>query len=82
MEITRTTDDAQTTLGNGLAGHAGVALQEVLDVGYGTGSTMLAVARESTPASFRRATALPHAFAPARFDMILSRFGAMCFKGS
>ena len=31
MEITRTTDDEQTTLWNGLAGHAWVALQEVLD---------------------------------------------------
>ena len=133
MEITHTTDDEQTTLGNGLAGHAGVALQEVfdpmfkpledllvdavfagsgrrvLDVGYGTGSTALAVARllgatgrcigidmsdpmitaaracaarESTPASFLHATAPTHAFAPARFDMIRSRFGGMCFKGS
>ena len=128
MEITRTTDDEQTTLWNGLAGHAWVALQEVLDqmfkpledllvdavfagsgrrvldVGYGTGSTALAVARllgatgrcigidmsdpmitaarESTLASFRRATAPTHAFAPARFDMLLSRFGGMFFKGS
>jgi len=128
MEITRTTDDEQTTLGNGLAGHAGVALQEVLDpmfklledllvdavfagagrrvldVGYGTGSTPLAVAQrlgatgrcigvdmsepmitaaqESTPASFCRATAPTHAFAPARVNMLRSRSGAMCFKGS
>jgi 2-polyprenyl-3-methyl-5-hydroxy-6-metoxy-1,4-benzoquinol methylase len=133
MEITRTTDDEQTTLWNGLAGHAWVALQEVfdpmfkpledllvdavfagsgrrvLDVGYGTGSTALAVARllgatgrcigidmsdpmitaaracaarESTPASFLHATAPTHAFAPARFDMIRSRFGVMFFEGS
>jgi hypothetical protein len=39
-------------------------------------------ARESTPAGFLRANAPTHAFAPARFDMIRSRFGAMCFKGS
>jgi trans-aconitate methyltransferase len=128
MEITRTTDDEQTTLWNGLAGHAWVALQQVLDqmckpledllvdavfagsgrrvrdVGYGTGSTTLAVARllgatgrcigidisdpmitaarESTPASFLRANAPTHAFAPAHFDMIMSRFGVMFFKGS
>ena len=133
MEITRTTDDEQTTRWNGLAGPAGVALPEVhdsmckpledrlvdavfakagrrvLDVGYGTGSPTLAVAqllgaagrcigidmsepmitaargraaRERTPASFRRASAPTHAFAPARFDMIRSRFGGMCFKGS
>jgi hypothetical protein len=31
MESTCTTDDEQTTLWNGLAGHAWVALQEVLD---------------------------------------------------
>jgi ubiquinone/menaquinone biosynthesis C-methylase UbiE len=133
MEITRTTDDEQTTLWNGLAGHAWVALQEVLDqmfkpledllvdavfagsgrrvldVGYGTGSTTRAVARrlgatgrcigidisdpmitaararaarESTPASFLRANAQTHAFAPARFDMIMSRFGVIFFKRS
>ena len=133
MEITRTTDDAQTTRGNGLAGHTWVALQEVLDQrfkpledllvdavfagsgrrvrdgGSGTGSTTLAVARllgapgrcigidmsdpmipaararaarESTPASFLRANAPIHAFAPARFDRIMSRFGVMFFKGS
>jgi 2-polyprenyl-3-methyl-5-hydroxy-6-metoxy-1,4-benzoquinol methylase len=119
MEITHTTDDEQTTLWHGFAGHAWVALQEVLDqmfkpfedllvdavfagsgrrvldVGYGTGSTTLAVvrllgatgrcigidvsepmitavqahaARESMPASFLRANAPTHAFAPARFD--------------
>jgi len=128
MEITRTTDDEQTTLWHGLAGHAWVAVQEVLDqrfkpledllvdavcagsgrrvldVGYGTGSTtravarrlgatgrcigidmsdpMITAARESTPASFLRANAQTHAFAPARFDMIMSRFGVMFFKGS
>ena len=78
----------------------------VLDVGCGTGSTTLAVARllgekgrcvgidisepmltaararaerESTPASFVRANAQDHAFEPASFDMIISRFGVMFF---
>jgi ubiquinone/menaquinone biosynthesis C-methylase UbiE len=81
----------------------------VLDVGCGTGSTMLAVARllgakgrcigidisdpmiaaararaerESTPASFIRANAQIHAFEPASFDMIISRFGVMFFDDS
>ena len=83
--------------------------RQVLDVGCGTGSTTLTVARrlgaegrcvgidisepmitaararaarESTPASFLRANAPTHAFAPARFDMIMSRFGVMFFKRS
>ncbi|RKH21152.1 class I SAM-dependent methyltransferase [Corallococcus sp. CA047B] len=78
----------------------------VLDVGCGTGSVLLAVARrlgargrclgvdisepmiaaararaesEGTPASFIRANAQSHAFEPAGFDMILSRFGVMFF---
>ena len=78
----------------------------VLDVGCGTGSTTLAIARrlgakgrcigidisepmltagqaraerESTRASFIRANAQDHAFEPATFDMILSRFGVMFF---
>lgn len=78
----------------------------VLDVGCGTGSTTLAVARrlgakgrgtgidisepmiaaarvraerERAPASFIRANAQTHAFEPASFDMILSRFGVMFF---
>jgi ubiquinone/menaquinone biosynthesis C-methylase UbiE len=78
----------------------------VLDVGCGTGSTTLAVARllgakgrcigidisdpmiaaararaeqETTPASFIRANAQIHAFEPASFDMIISRFGVMFF---
>jgi SAM-dependent methyltransferase len=81
----------------------------VLDVGCGTGSTTLAVARrlgakgrcigidisdpmiaaararaerESTPASFIRANAQNHAFEPASFDMIISRFGVMFFDDS
>jgi len=81
----------------------------VLDVGCGTGSTTLAVARllgakgrcigidisdpmiaaararaerESTPASFVRANAQIHAFEPASFDMIISRFGVMFFDDS
>ncbi len=79
---------------------------QVLDVGCGTGSTTLAVARlfgaqgrclgidisepmlaaardraerEGTPASFLRANAQIHAFEPASFDMIISRFGVMFF---
>ena len=78
----------------------------VLDVGCGTGSTTLAVARllgtkgrctgidisdpmiaaawvraerESTPANFIRADAQTHAFEPASFDTIISRFGVMFF---
>jgi len=78
----------------------------VLDVGCGTGSTTLAVARllgakgrcigidisdpmiaaararaeqETTPASFICANAQIHAFEPASFDMIISRFGVMFF---
>src|SRR5690349_15766118 len=81
----------------------------VLDVGCGTGSTTLAVARrlgptgrckgidisepmlaaararaarEGVPASFIRADAQVHAFAPASFDMIISRFGVMFFEDS
>ncbi|OJH42013.1 class I SAM-dependent methyltransferase [Cystobacter ferrugineus] len=80
--------------------------RQVLDVGCGTGSTTLAIARqlgaegrcigidisdpmitsararaerESTPASFIRANAQNHAFEPASFDMIISRFGVMFF---
>jgi ubiquinone/menaquinone biosynthesis C-methylase UbiE len=78
----------------------------VLDVGCGTGSTTLALARllgakgrsigidisdamiaaarsraerESTPASFICADAQAHAFEPASFDAIISRFGVMFF---
>lgn len=78
----------------------------VLDVGCGTGSTTLAVARwlgakghcvgldisepmiaaarvraerETTPASFIHANAQSHAFEPASFDQIISRFGVMFF---
>jgi SAM-dependent methyltransferase len=81
----------------------------VLDVGCGTGSTTLAVARllgakgrcvgidisdpmiaaararaerERTPAGFIRANAQTHAFDPASFDMIISRFGVMFFDDS
>ncbi|CAN7649342.1 class I SAM-dependent methyltransferase [Variovorax sp. LjRoot130] len=80
--------------------------QQVLDVGCGTGSTTLAVARllgatghcigvdisdpliaaararaerEDTPTSFIRADAQIHAFEPASFDLIMSRFGVMFF---
>ncbi|MFY0524622.1 class I SAM-dependent methyltransferase [Archangium gephyra] len=80
--------------------------RQVLDVGCGTGSTTLAVARllgakgrctgidisepmitaararaerDGTPASFIRANAQNHAFEPASFDMIISRFGVMFF---
>lgn len=78
----------------------------VLDVGCGTGSTTLAVARslgaksrctgidisepmiaaararaerERTPATFIRDDAQIHAFEPASFDAIISRFGVMFF---
>jgi SAM-dependent methyltransferase len=77
----------------------------VLDVGCGTGGTILAVARrvevasctgidlsepmiaaararaerEATPARFICANAELHAFDPAAFDMIISRFGVMFF---
>lgn len=78
----------------------------VLDVGCGTGSTTLAVARrlgagggcvgidisepmitaarqraerEGSRASFIRANAQTHAFEPAGFDRIISRFGVMFF---
>jgi SAM-dependent methyltransferase len=78
----------------------------VLDVGCGTGSTTLAVARqlgaqghcvgadisdpmiaaaqararrEDAPASFIRADVQRHAFEPASFDMVISRFGVMFF---
>lgn len=83
-----------------------VDAQHVLDVGCGTGSTTLAVARklgasgactgidvsdpmlaaararaahESASATFIRADAQTHAFAPASFDMFISRFGVMFF---
>jgi SAM-dependent methyltransferase len=85
------------------------SVSRVLDVGCGTGSTTLAVARllgakgrctgidisdpmiaaartraeqESMPASFIRANAQTHAFEPASFDMIISRFGVMFFDDS
>lgn len=78
----------------------------VLDVGCGTGSVLLAVARrlgakgrctgidlsepmlaaararaeqEGTPATFIRANAQSHAFEPASFDLLISRFGVMFF---
>lgn len=78
----------------------------VLDVGCGTGSTTLAIARllgaaghctgidisepmiatararaesDDSPARFLRANAQTHAFEPASFDMIVSRFGVMFF---
>jgi SAM-dependent methyltransferase len=129
MDAMHPTDNEQTKLWNGLAGHAWVEAQgsldqmlkpfedllvdavsagsagRVLDVGCGTGSTTLAVARlaakgrcvgidisepmiaaararaerESSPARFIRADAQTHAFEPASFDMIVSRFGVMFF---
>lgn len=84
----------------------GACARRVLDVGCGTGSTTLAVARqlgaagrctgidvsapmiaaararagrEGAPADFVLADAQTHAFAPADFDMIVSRFGVMFF---
>jgi SAM-dependent methyltransferase len=85
------------------------SVSRVLDVGCGTGSTTLAVARllgakgrctgidvsdpmlaaararaerESMPASFIRANAQTHAFEPASFGMVISRFGVMFFDDS
>lgn len=85
------------------------AAKSVLDVGCGTGSTTLAVARQlgangrsigidisepmiaaardraerdGLPAAFLCADAQTHAFAPAGFDMIVSRFGVMFFDDS
>ncbi|WP_266170124.1 class I SAM-dependent methyltransferase [Dyella subtropica] len=133
MDVTRQTNDEQTTLWNGTGGRAWVESQavldqmfepfecllaesvpagsahRVLDVGCGTGSTTLAVARrlgakgrcigidisdpmlaaarvraerEGAPASFIRADAQMHAFEPASFDAIISRFGVMFFEDS
>ncbi|MBT2334889.1 class I SAM-dependent methyltransferase [Variovorax paradoxus] len=53
-------------------------------VGADVSGPMIAVARaraqqEGTPASFIRADAQRHAFEPASFDMIISRFGVMFF---
>lgn len=83
--------------------------ERVLDVGCGTGSTTLAVARslgaksrctgmdisepmiaaararaerERTPATFIHDDAQGHAFEPASFDAIISRFGVMFFDDS
>jgi SAM-dependent methyltransferase len=87
------------------AGSAG----RVLDVGCGTGSTTLAIARllgadgrsvgidisepmlaaararaerETAPATFICADAQTYTFAPAAFDVIVSRFGVMFFDDS
>jgi SAM-dependent methyltransferase len=56
-------------------------------IGIDISDQMLAAARaraerEGTPASFIRANAQTHAFEPASFDMIISRFGVMFFDDS
>jgi SAM-dependent methyltransferase len=56
-------------------------------IGIDISDQMLAAARaraerEGTPASFIRANAQTHAFDPASFDMIISRFGVMFFDDS
>ena len=83
------------------------SIRRLLDVGCGTGSTTLAIARrleakddctgidisspmiavarsraerEGIPATFLCANAQIHAFEPARFDAIISRFGVMFFS--
>jgi SAM-dependent methyltransferase len=88
---------------------AAIGARRVLDVGCGTGSTTIAVARamppggrsvgvdisapmieaararaerERVPATFVRADAQTHAFEPAGFDAIVSRFGVMFFDDS
>jgi ubiquinone/menaquinone biosynthesis C-methylase UbiE len=53
-------------------------------IGIDISEPMIAAARaraqrENAPASFIRADAQAHAFAPASFDMIISRFGVMFF---
>lgn len=54
-------------------------------VGVDISEPMLAAARaraerEGTPASFIRANAQSHAFEPASFDLLISRFGVMFFN--
>ncbi|MEP9379885.1 class I SAM-dependent methyltransferase [Aquabacter sp. CN5-332] len=54
-------------------------------VGVDISEPMIAAARaraerEGSPVSFIRADAQTHAFAPASFDMIISRFGVMFFE--
>jgi len=129
MNTSPATDD-QRALWNGVAGHAWVDAQQVLDgmlqpfedllvdavaagaplhvldVGCGTGSSTLAMARrlgtdgrctgidisepmialareraavERSRAEFVCADAQTHAFAPAQFDRLISRFGVMFF---
>jgi SAM-dependent methyltransferase len=56
-------------------------------IGIDISDPMLAAARaraerEGAPASFIRANAQTHAFEPASFDMIISRFGVMFFDDS
>ncbi len=130
MDSASNAADEQAARWNGVAGHAWVEAQElldgmyepiekllveavaagsasrVLDVGCGTGGTTLAVARrlgltggcvgidisepmiaaarsraerERSPARFICANAQDHAFEPASFEMIISRFGVMFF---
>jgi SAM-dependent methyltransferase len=130
MDAARGTGNEQAELWNGVAGHAWVEAQElldlvlepfedelvqavrarprarVLDVGCGTGGVALAIERalggrgrcvgvdisgpmvaaarerarrEDATATFVQADAQRHAFEPASYDLIVSRFGVMFF---
>ena len=65
----------------------GCSARTAAAVGIDISEPMIAAARaraerEGTPARFIRADAQTHAFEPASFDMIISRFGVMFFDDS